>query len=83
VLHLRATDLTAFEEVTARLGAHAVRSDPQALTVDAATDGSATHVRDLLDAVDPQRRAVASFDLRATSLDDVFLALTEKESARA
>ena len=41
-----------------------------------ATDGSAAHVRALLDEVDPDRSLVRSFAVRAATLDDVFLALT-------
>jgi ABC-2 type transport system ATP-binding protein len=38
-------------------------------------------VRALLDDIDPERTLVAAFAVHATSLDDVFLALTEKEPA--
>jgi hypothetical protein len=41
-----------------------------------ATDGSAAHVRALLDEVDPARRAVDRFAVHSATLDDVFLALT-------
>jgi len=41
-----------------------------------AHDGSAAHVRAVLDEVDPGRSLVRSFGVRAASLDDVFLALT-------
>ena len=40
------------------------------------TDGSAAHVRALLDEVDPDRDAVARFAVHNATLDDVFLALT-------
>jgi ABC-2 type transport system ATP-binding protein len=45
-------------------------------TLDVATDGSAAHVRALLDELDPDRDAVERFALREPTLDDVFLALT-------
>ena len=45
-----------------------------------ATDGSAAHVRALLDELDPDRDAVASFALHDATLDDVFLALTGTRS---
>ena len=47
-----------------------------------ATDGSAAHVRALLDEVDPDRRAVARFAVHSATLDDVFLALTGHSTAR-
>ncbi|HEX2773595.1 MAG TPA: hypothetical protein VHN18_14360, partial [Micromonosporaceae bacterium] len=50
--------------------------DPERMSVSVATDGSAAHVRALLDEVDPDRRTVQRFDLHSATLDDVFLALT-------
>ena len=41
-----------------------------------ATDGTAGHVRRMLDALDPRRVAVERFSVRGVTLDDVFLALT-------
>jgi ABC-2 type transport system ATP-binding protein len=66
----------AFEEVARSLGERAVRADRARLTVGVATDGSAAHVRALLDEVDPRRRAVARFAVHTATLDDVFLTLT-------
>jgi ABC-2 type transport system ATP-binding protein len=40
------------------------------------TDGSAAHIRTLLDECDPARTAVASFTVHTPTLDDVFQALT-------
>ncbi|AXK33170.1 ATP-binding cassette domain-containing protein [Streptomyces armeniacus] len=45
-------------------------------TLSLATDGSAAHVRALLDEIDPERRTVSRFELQGATLDDVFLALT-------
>jgi ABC-2 type transport system ATP-binding protein len=45
-------------------------------TLDLPTDGSAAHVRALLDELDPGRDTVERFALREPTLDDVFLALT-------
>jgi ABC-2 type transport system ATP-binding protein len=45
-------------------------------TLDVPTDGSAAHVRALLDELDPGRDAVARFAVREPTLDDVFLELT-------
>ncbi|MGW5847136.1 ATP-binding cassette domain-containing protein [Streptomyces sp. NPDC055254] len=58
------------------LAPRAVHLDPDALTLGLATDGSAGHVRALLDEVDPDRTAVDRFTVRTATLDDVFLALT-------
>jgi ABC-type multidrug transport system ATPase subunit len=58
------------------LGGRAVRRDPGRLTIGVATDGSAAHVRALLDEVDPARRAVDRFAVHGATLDDVFLTLT-------
>jgi ABC-2 type transport system ATP-binding protein len=69
-----------------------VAADQLAVDLGVATDGSAAHVRALLDEVDPTRRAVQRFAVHSATLDDVFLALTgrsaggpenEKETADA
>jgi ABC-2 type transport system ATP-binding protein len=44
------------------------------------TDGSAAHVRALLDEVDPRRLAVRTFTVHTATLDDVFLALTGRQA---
>jgi len=80
-LDLTLTDGSAFEQITSYLGTRAVGADPAQLTVGIGTDGSAQHVRALLDEVDPHRRAVRSFAVHTATLDDVFLALT-KETVR-
>jgi ABC-2 type transport system ATP-binding protein len=66
----------AFDDIVRYLGGRAVHRDPERRLVGVATDGSAAHVRALLDEVDPARRAVGSFRLHGATLDDVFLALT-------
>ena len=75
----------AFDELVAALGSRAVQPAGDRLAVSVATDGSAGHVRALLDELDPARRAVARFAVHSATLDDVFLALTghptEKETA--
>jgi ABC-2 type transport system ATP-binding protein len=53
-----------------------VHHDPVQRTVGVPTDGSAAHVRALLDELDPTRAAVRSFTVHSATLDDVFLALT-------
>jgi ABC-2 type transport system ATP-binding protein len=87
-LDLTLADARAFDVVARQLGRRALQSDPTRLTIGVATDGSAAHVRALLDEVDPQRCAIRRFALRSATLDDVFLSLTghaaastEKETA--
>ena len=75
-LDLTLADGAAFEEITRYLGERAVVSDPAQRLVGVATDGTAGQVRALLDELDPARRAVAAFQVRGATLDDVFLALT-------
>jgi len=69
-------DADAFAAAERMLGDRALRRDPAGLTLGVATDGSAGHVRDLLDALDPDRRSVARFAVHGATLDDVFLTLT-------
>ena len=86
-LDLTLTDAAAYEQVVRRLGGRAVQADPARLVVGLATDGSAAHIRALLDEVDPDRGEVEAFAVHTATLDDVFLALTghaaapEKENA--
>jgi ABC-2 type transport system ATP-binding protein len=70
-----------FTEAGRRLGDRATHRDPSALTLGVPTDGTAAAVRALLDEIDPERALIGAFAVRATSLDDVFLALTRKETA--
>jgi ABC-2 type transport system ATP-binding protein len=81
-LDLVLADAAAFQDVARSLGQRAVHSDPSRLTIGVATDGSAAHVRALLDGVDPQRRAVQRFAVHTATLDDVFLALTGHTATR-
>ncbi|MDX6703406.1 MAG: type transport system ATP-binding protein [Baekduia sp.] len=75
-LDLTLADARAYEAVARALGERAVHRDEVRLTLGVATDGNAGRVRDLLDEVDPERDAVASFAIHRATLDDVFLALT-------
>ncbi|MGO9783002.1 MAG: ATP-binding cassette domain-containing protein [Streptosporangiaceae bacterium] len=70
----------AFAEAERRLGERATLRDPPALTLGVPTDGTAPAVRALLDEIDPERALVGAFAVRATTLDDVFLALTGPET---
>ncbi|GAA2339900.1 ATP-binding cassette domain-containing protein [Streptomyces violaceusniger] len=69
-------DVAAYGSVARQLGVRLVWSDADRLTLGVATDGSAAHVRALLDEIDPERRAVDRFTLHSATLDDVFMALT-------
>jgi ABC-2 type transport system ATP-binding protein len=75
-LDLVLADATAFEEATRALAGRTIFDDPGRLVLGLATDGSAAHVRALLDEVDPGGRAVETFSVHSATLDDVFLALT-------
>jgi ABC-2 type transport system ATP-binding protein len=82
-LDARATSKAAYDELAGHPGLvnlGLVHADPAELTVGVPTDGSAAHVRVLLDELDPARRLVAEFAVHEASLDDVFLALTAKET---
>ncbi|MFD4246642.1 ATP-binding cassette domain-containing protein [Streptomyces sp. NPDC058525] len=71
-LDLTLTTRDAYEALAGR----AVHLAPEELTLGLPTDGSAAHVRALLDELDPDRTAVDRFTVRSATLDDVFLTLT-------
>jgi ABC-2 type transport system ATP-binding protein len=75
-LDLELADAEAFAGVTRLLGDRLDRADAERLHIGVATDGSASHVRALLDELDPDRRAVTRFDVHTASLDEVFMTLT-------
>ena len=75
-LDLDLLDTSIFDAVVARLGARVVQQDAVALTVGVTTDGSAAHVRSVLDELDPRGTDIRRFALHSATLDDVFLALT-------
>jgi ABC-2 type transport system ATP-binding protein len=75
-LELTAASPAAFAALLDRLGSRGGPAEPARLQVGVPTDGSAAHVRALLDELDPDGRGIASFDLRRPTLDDVFLSLT-------
>jgi ABC-2 type transport system ATP-binding protein len=81
-LDLVLADGPAFEDAGRRLGGRVVQRDPSRLRIGVATDGSAAHVRALLDEIDPERRAVRTFAVHSATLDDVFLALTGHSAGR-
>jgi ABC-2 type transport system ATP-binding protein len=69
-------DGTSYEDVERYLGRRVVHADAASRTLGIATDGSAAHIRSVLDEIDPQGQSVSHFDVRTATLDDVFLALT-------
>lgn len=69
-------DVAAYDDIERYLGRRVVHADPAGRTLGVATDGSAAHIRSMLDEIDPQRRSVSRFAVRTATLDDVFLALT-------
>jgi ABC-2 type transport system ATP-binding protein len=75
-LDLVLADTASFDAVARLAGARAVMADPRNLTIGVGCDGSAGEVRALLDEFDPDRSAIRTFSVHATTLDDVFLALT-------
>ncbi|SER41359.1 ATP-binding cassette domain-containing protein [Streptomyces qinglanensis] len=77
-LDLTMTGRSAYAELAGQLGERALHRAPEELVLGVATDGSAAHVRTLLDELDPTRAQVAHFSLHSATLDDVFLELTHE-----
>ncbi len=80
-LDLTLVDQDSYTTLVRELDGGLLATDPAKRTVSVATDGSAGHVRGLLDQLDPTRRAIATFAVRTATLDDVFLALTGHRTA--
>jgi ABC-2 type transport system ATP-binding protein len=70
---LRAVDL---------LGAAVIRTDQPSRSVRVATDGSAAHLRQVLDLLEREGVGVATLSLHRPTLDDVFLTLTGQPTGR-
>ena len=86
-LDLTATDVRAYAGLECVLGSRVQHRDPLRGVVGVPTDGSAAHIRALLDECDPDRTAVSSFTVHSATLEDVFHALTggvarEQETVR-
>ena len=77
-LDLELSDAAAFDELSELLGDRATHANSDLLTLGVTTDGTAPEVRALLDELDPQGSRVARFSLVQASLDDVFMALTDR-----
>jgi ABC-2 type transport system ATP-binding protein len=69
--------------VTRALGDRLASIDGARLRVSVPTDGSAAHVRAVLDELDPLGDDIARFAVHTATLDDVFLALTERDQETA
>jgi ABC-2 type transport system ATP-binding protein len=80
-LDLTLADPRCYDAIAHRLGDRAVLRQSDQLRLGVATDGSAAHIRALLDEVDPHREGVSAFTVHTATLDDVFLALTRKDTA--
>jgi ABC-2 type transport system ATP-binding protein len=74
-------DPTTVEQTMRALGEAVVRADPAGHSVQVATDGSAAHLKHLLDLLELDRIAVATVELHRPTLDDVFLTLTSQPAA--
>jgi ABC-2 type transport system ATP-binding protein len=77
-LDLELSDAAAFDELSELLGDRATHANSDLLTLGVTTDGTAPEIRALLDELDPQGSRVARFSLVQASLDDVFMALTDR-----
>ena len=75
-LEFTLSDASSLAAVAGRLGGRVINVDRERLVLGTATDGSAAHVRAVLDEVDPDHGAIASFAVHGATLDDVFMALT-------
>jgi ABC-2 type transport system ATP-binding protein len=75
-LDITLVDAVALDAAVGRLGDRVITVDRVQLTIGIGTDGSASHIRGVLDEIDPDGAAVASFVVHQATLDDVFLALT-------
>jgi ABC-2 type transport system ATP-binding protein len=70
-VELTFADADAYAAAALVLDGRALAADPARHVIEVATDGSAAHVRALLNELDPERFAV-----RSATLDDVYFALT-------
>jgi ABC-2 type transport system ATP-binding protein len=74
--------LAAAVGLAARLGITTTGTDDKDLSLTAASDDPVRTIRDVLAAADTNGLAVSGVSVVRPTLDDVFLALTSKESAR-
>ena len=83
LLELVAVDRESYADLARAAGDRAIAGDADQLRLDVPTDGSASSVRALLDELDPSGELVARFRVHTATLEDVFLALTQKEVSHA
>jgi ABC-2 type transport system ATP-binding protein len=76
-------DRTAYDDGVRLLHLHGPVTDQGRLSIEVETDGTAASVRALLDAIDPDRNKVTSFEVRRPTLDDVFLSYTGQATRAA
>lgn len=79
-LDLTAGDADAYARLEYVLGSRVRYRDSPRGVLGVPTDGSAAHIRALLDECDPDRTAVSSFAVHTATLDDVFHALTSDQA---
>jgi ABC-2 type transport system ATP-binding protein len=82
-LDLTLVDGDAYQRIGTYLGGRTILRDPLRRVLGIATDGTAAHVRAVLDELDPARADVHTFAIHTATLDDVFLALTGAPVASA
>jgi ABC-2 type transport system ATP-binding protein len=70
-------DVMSYSHAVGTLSGDVLRADASRRAVSIGTDGTSAQVRRLLDDLDPDRTAIGSFAVHSSTLDDVFLALTE------
>jgi ABC-2 type transport system ATP-binding protein len=80
-LDVLAANRHAFEVLVSNLGDRIQTFDKSSLTIEVPIDGDAAVLRALLDSVDPDADLIEHFSVHTTSLDDVFLALTDAHDA--
>ena len=76
-LELLAADRIAFDVLVSQMGERTHKSDGTSLTIEIPITGDAAALRAFLDSVDPRAELIGHFSVHSTSLDDVFLALTD------
>jgi ABC-2 type transport system ATP-binding protein len=75
-------DRAALDWAVRALGDEVVRSDPGRPSVRVATDGSARHLKQVLDRLEREGVGVATLAVQRPTLDDVFLTLTGTPASR-
>jgi ABC-2 type transport system ATP-binding protein len=76
-LDILAADRIAFDVLVSQLSERIKKSDGTNLTIEIPIAGDAAGLRAFLDSVDPRADLIKHFSVHSTSLDDVFLALTD------